>query len=49
VYGVQVHDARLAAIMRVYGLTRILTQNQADFLRFENIQAIHPSLLQPTA
>jgi predicted nucleic acid-binding protein len=46
VRGVQVHDARLAAIMQAYGLTHILTLNQADFLRYENIQAVHPSQLQ---
>ena len=45
--GVQVHDARLAAIMMAYGLTHILTLNQLDFLRFTDIQAIHPSQLQP--
>ena len=47
VRGVQVHDARLAAIMMAYGLTHILTLNQLDFLRFTDIQAIHPSQLQP--
>jgi 2-amino-4-hydroxy-6-hydroxymethyldihydropteridine diphosphokinase len=31
VRGVQVHDARLAAIMRAYGVTRILTLNESDF------------------
>jgi len=46
VRGVQVHDAHLAAIMQAYGLTRILTLNQPDFLRYENIQAIHPSQVQ---
>jgi predicted nucleic acid-binding protein len=46
VRGVQVHDARLVAIMQVYGLTRILTLNQPDFLRYANIQAVHPSQLQ---
>lgn len=46
VRGVQVHDARLAAIMQAYGLTRILTLNQPDFLRYANIQAVHPSQLQ---
>ena len=49
VRGVQVHDARLAAIMQAYGLTRILTMNQPDFLRYENVQAIHPSQLQPSS
>ena len=49
VRGVQVHDARLAAIMQAYGLIRILTMNQPDFLRYENVQAIHPSQLQPSS
>jgi predicted nucleic acid-binding protein len=49
VRGVQVHDARLAAIMQAYGLARILTLNQPDFLRYENIQAVHPRQLQPSA
>jgi|SRR5208337_3056285 predicted nucleic acid-binding protein len=49
VRGVQVHDAHLAAIMRVYGLTYILTLNQPDFLRYVNVQAIHPSQVQPPA
>jgi predicted nucleic acid-binding protein len=46
VRGVQVHDARLAAIMQAYGLTHILALNQPDFLRYANIQAIHPSQVQ---
>src|SRR5712664_2544254 len=32
VSGVQVHDARLAAAMRVHGVTRILTFNENDFV-----------------
>src|SRR5580658_2990975 len=32
VRGVQVHNARLAAIMQAYGLNHILTMNQQDFL-----------------
>jgi len=43
VHGVQVHDARLAAIMQVYGVPHILTFNQADFMRYTHLQAIHPS------
>ena len=43
VRGVQVHDARLAAIALVYGVTRILTLNPADFVRYPHLQAIHPS------
>lgn len=49
VRGVQVHDARLVAIMKVYGLTRILTLNQADFLRYPEIQSIHPDQVQASA
>ena len=49
VRGVQVYDARLAAIMQVYGLTHILTLNQQDFLRYASLQAIHPSQVQPSA
>jgi len=46
VRGVQVHDARLAAIMQAYGISRILTLNDQDFLRFADIQPIHPNQLQ---
>lgn len=42
VSGVQVHDARLAAAMRVHGVRRILTLNKSDFVRFEDIEAVHP-------
>jgi predicted nucleic acid-binding protein len=42
VSGVQVHDARLVAVMRVYGLTHILTLNIQDFQRYPGIVAVHP-------
>ena len=42
VSGVQVHDARLAAAMRVHGIKRILTFNDRDFARYTGIEAIHP-------
>jgi predicted nucleic acid-binding protein len=42
VRGVQVHDARLAAAMRVHGVQRILTFNEADFARYPGVEAIHP-------
>jgi predicted nucleic acid-binding protein len=42
VHGIQVHDARLAAIMQAYGVTHILTLNQADFLRYAGVAAVHP-------
>ena len=40
--GVQVHDARLVAAMRVHGVKRILTFNEKDFARYEDVEAIHP-------
>ncbi len=42
VSGVQVHDARLAAGMRVHGVRLILTFNDRDFARYLGIEAIHP-------
>jgi len=45
VSGVQVHDARLVAAMRVYGVTHILTLNPGDFARYSDIVAVHPSSL----
>ena len=42
VSGVQVHDARLAACMRVHGIERILTFNTGDFTRYPGIQPLHP-------
>jgi predicted nucleic acid-binding protein len=50
VSGVQVHDAGLVAAMRVYGLSRILTFNRQDFIRYSDIETIHPrniSAMQP--
>jgi len=43
VFGVQVHDARLVAAMRVHGVRRILTFNTTDFARFDGIEAVHPA------
>lgn len=43
VKGVQVHDAKLVAAMRIHGLTHILTFNVADFTRYQEITAVHPS------
>jgi len=47
VQGVKVHDARLIAIMGVHDVESILTFNTADFERFADIRAIHPSSLPP--
>ncbi len=45
VAGVQVHDARLAATMHVHKVRHILTLNVADFSRFSDITAVHPSTI----
>lgn len=42
VRGVQVHDARLAAAMQVYGISHILTLNNPDFARYSSIFVVHP-------
>jgi predicted nucleic acid-binding protein len=47
VMGVQVHDARLVAAMRVHGLTHLLTLNDADFTRYSEITAVHPGQVAP--
>ena len=46
VSGVQVHDARLAAIMYVHAVGHILTLNVADFSRFSGLIALHPTNVQ---
>jgi predicted nucleic acid-binding protein len=45
VSGIQVHDARLVAAMRVHALKRILTFNEKDFTRYPGIEAVHPRSL----
>ena len=45
VSGVQVHDARLVAAMRVHGITHLLTLNEADFQRYRDITVVHPAEL----
>ncbi|AUT01826.1 PIN domain nuclease [Nostoc sp. CENA543] len=48
VMGVNVHDARLVAVMRVHGLTHILTFNTGDFTRYSGeITSIHPATVTP--
>ena len=42
VAGKQVHDVRLAALMRAYRIRRILTLNQADFMRYKGIEPVTP-------
>jgi len=45
VLGVQVHDARLVAAMRVQGIRNILTFNGRDFARYSGIQPVSPTLV----
>ena len=43
VQGVQVHDARLVALMQAHSITHILTLNLADFVRYQSlVVAMHP-------
>src|SRR5208282_2335377 len=44
VRGVKVYDARLVAVMSVYAES-VLTFNVADFRRYRNISALHPSMV----
>ena len=42
VSGVQVHDARLVAVMLTHGVSHLLTFNTDDFKRFTAITLVHP-------
>ena len=43
VQGVVIHDARLVAVMKVHGITNLLTLNKDDFRRFSDITVLTPS------
>lgn len=45
VSGKQAHDARIAAAMKVHGVTHLLTFNTDDFKRYTDIAAVHPASL----
>lgn len=45
VRGVQAHDARLVAAMKVYTIRRLLTFDTEDFSRYQDIEVIHPQSL----
>jgi predicted nucleic acid-binding protein len=47
VRGVQVHDAHLAAVLEVHGVTHLLTFNGTDFKRFPALIPVHPEEVQP--
>ena len=42
-------DARLVAAMRTYGVTRLLTFNVADFVRFPGLTILDPVVIAATA
>jgi predicted nucleic acid-binding protein len=42
VAGVQVHDARIVAVMNVHAVTHVLTLNGADFSRYAGITSVSP-------
>ena len=46
VKGVNVHDARLVAVAMVHGLTHILTFNDKDFRRYQEITVVRPDRIQ---
>ena len=49
VMGIQVHDARLAALMTTHGISHVLTLNPADFARYTGIIVVTPhEIVHPT-
>jgi predicted nucleic acid-binding protein len=42
VSGIQVHDARMVAAMRVHGIANLLTLNAKDFRRYTGITVLSP-------
>lgn len=46
VSGTQVHDARLAALMLINRVSRVLTLNPKDFERYSGLLAVHPREVQ---
>jgi predicted nucleic acid-binding protein len=45
VSGVKVHDARLVAVLRAYRIRHLLTFNEADFWRYEEVVVVTPESL----
>jgi len=43
VMGKPAHDARIAAAMKVHGITHLLTFNVGDFKRFQQITVVSPT------
>ena len=49
VRGKMVHDARIVSVMLSFGITKILTFNRPDFVRFPGITALHPDEVLQTS
>lgn len=49
VQGRQVHDANIAATLRVHGIRDLLTHNTADFERYASFLTVHPLVPATTA
>jgi predicted nucleic acid-binding protein len=47
VSGKSTHDARLVATMIANGIPKILTFNVQDFVRYREIEALHPGSILP--
>ena len=45
VKGIQVHAARIAAAMQVHDVSRILTYNPRDFVRYGDIASVRPDAI----
>ena len=45
VRGVQVHDAKIAALMMIHQVSDLLTLNPKDFSRYSEIRAITPEIV----
>lgn len=43
ILGVQVHDAKIVASMKVYGVENLVTFNKKDFVRFPAITILSPT------
>ncbi len=49
VTGKPAHDARLVALLKCYGGSRVLTFNPRDFRRYADIEVVVPSLDAPAS
>ncbi|MGI2902999.1 type II toxin-antitoxin system VapC family toxin [Tolypothrix sp. VBCCA 56010] len=43
VMGKRTHDTRLMAVMKIHGITQVLTFNSDDFIKTPEIIIVHPN------